>query len=238
MNALAVVSASPSAWWGSSPGCPSSCASRASDSPAGARPVAPAQPQAAQRLRVGVGRQPHPAAAQLPPQEAALHDRGVEHRDATRQRVQQQIDRLGAARRVREIGGAELVHQHRGVLGRALGTSQRVHRLAQDQAAVVHGHRPDRDDLIGAGVQSGQLEVDHQPVGLAPRDVRPGLRGLVKSSRRPPRTPAPEQPHGRSSRVTALTARNTSRRWLRVSGLISAGSSRSSGASPAASCSS
>ena len=184
MNALAVVSASPSAWWGSSPGWPSTAASRASGRPAGRDAVALAQPQPAQHLGVDVVGEAQAPAAQLLAQERALDHRGVEHGHATGQRLEQLIDGVVERRGLAQVHGAQLVDEHRGVLGRVLGPRQRVHRLAQDQRPVADRHRADGDDLVGA-VQPGQLEVDRAPLRLAPRGVAVHGRRTGRTGCRP-----------------------------------------------------
>ena len=159
MNALAVVSASPRAWWGSSAGWPSTEPAAPATAPPGRRRHArAATPGPAPRCRrrraaAGAGGAARGPGSCAPPSRCGTPAPG---RPAT-----SSSSSIGVVerRRVQQVGGAQLVHQHRRVIGRPIGARQRVHRLAEDHRPVPDRHGADRDDLVGA-VQTGQLEID------------------------------------------------------------------------------
>ena len=142
-NSLAVVSASPSAWWGVSAGWPSAPASRPSEIPCASGVAVPvAQPAAAEHLGVGRGRQAHASAGELPVEERRLDRRGVEHRHATGERRQQEIDRLVERWRVGDVGQPQLVHEHCAHL-RTLGRAhERVDAAAEPIRPASIGTAP------------------------------------------------------------------------------------------------
>ena len=232
MNAYAVVSASPSAWWGVSAGWPSPRASRASDSPAGRRRrarAATARPSASVSASAGSRTRRRRSSR---PRKRALDHRGVEHRHPAGQRVRA-ADRsprpaVGAPARSAE---RSLWIEHRGVLGGLARAHQRVHRLAREPPG-----RPRTGTAPMAMISSGAGPA--RSARGRPRTSRPratacpaaGQRAALKRAAAPWRRVGSLT--GAAPAVTALTARNTSRRCPRVSGLIAAGSSRSSGSRP------
>ena len=220
-NSCAVVSASPSAWWGRWTGSRNARAS--SESPAG-RPAGAEVPGPALKLsgeRGGV----HDRVPQLqraPPQrrreEAALDRGDVGDHHPPRERRQQLVQLVVEGRSVLQIGGPQAVDADAVAVGHPRRAHEAVAAVGEADPAALDRDGRERDDLVARGVEAGRLEVEGGETDLAPshrgirhqrldvcpggRRGRPGRGQLITGQRRPPP----------SFLCTAVTSRNPSRR--------------------------
>ena len=117
----------------------------------------------------------------------------VTHDDAVTQIVEEQFERLRFLHPLPALIAGHAMHGDR--FGIALHLEQGRERVLEDDLAVDHGHRADRDDAVRRRVQPGGLGVEHDEAHaidrrvIAPRLLEAsaiaaaGTRGSITGSR-------------------------------------------------------